>query len=196
MAGALRFLAPLTAMLLAGCASHEMVVVLPAADGHIGGVVVQTGDKKVILDKAYASDSPGDSQAGTAAPEQVGKDFADVLAARPIPPGEHKLYFQNDSDEMRDDSKIEFNEKVFADVARRAAAEIVIIGHTDTVGALEYNDQLSLGRAEAIKKLLLDQKSKLPAGMSITTAGRGERDDKDADETPNPNERYVDIIVQ
>ena len=196
MAGALRFLAPLLmAVLLAGCA-HELVVVLPAADGHIGGVVVQTGDKKVVLDKAYASASPGDSQAGTAVPEEVGKDFADVLAARPIPPGEHKLYFQNDSDEMRDDSKIEFNEKIFADVARRAAAEIVIIGHTDSVGALEYNDQLSLSRAEAIKKLLLDQKGKLPPGMSITTAGRGERDDRDADETPNPDERYVDIIVQ
>jgi outer membrane protein OmpA-like peptidoglycan-associated protein len=186
----LYLLAPL-AVLLAGC-SHELVVVLPAADGHIGGVVVQTGDgKTVLLDKAYASDLIGDSKAGTSNADDVNKSFA-----RPIPPGEHKLYFKNDSDEMRDDSKTEFNEKVFADVARRAAAEIVIIGHTDAVGALDYNDTLSLGRAEAIKKLLLDQKSKLPAGMSITTAGRGERDDKDADETPNPNERYVDIIVQ
>ena len=35
---------------------------------------------------------------------------------------------------MQDNSKTEFNEKVFADVKRRAAAEIVIIGHTDTIG--------------------------------------------------------------
>lgn len=189
-------LAPL-AVMLAGCASGGEVVVLPAADGHVGGVVVQTGDgKTVVLDKAYASDVIGDSKAGTSNADDVQKGFADVLAARPIPPGEHKLFFKNDSDEMRDDSKTEFNEKVFADVARRGAAEIVIIGHTDSVGALEYNDRLSLDRAEAIKTLLVERQSDLPPGMSITTAGRGERDDKDADETRNPDERYVSIFVQ
>jgi outer membrane protein OmpA-like peptidoglycan-associated protein len=189
----LRFSAPL----LAGC-SHDLVVVLPDADGHIGGVVVQTGDgKTVLLDKAYASDAPGDGKAGTAAAGDVEKDFADVMAARPIPPVHHKLFFPNDSDEMTDASKTEYNKKVFADVKRRGAAEIIIVGHTDAVGGLEYNDKLSLGRAEAIKlKLLSERKSDLPADMNITTDGRGKRDDKDADGTANPNERYVDIIVQ
>jgi outer membrane protein OmpA-like peptidoglycan-associated protein len=198
MTKGLRFLAPLGACLLfAGCASKDLVVVLPAADGHIGGVVVQTGDgKTVVLDKVYASDVPGDSEADIATPADIDQDFHDALAARPKPPGHHKLYFLNDSDQMRDDSKVEFNEKVFADVKDRAAAEIVIVGHTDSVGKLEHNDMLSGERAEAIKKLLLDRKSDLPGGMSVVTDARGERDDKDPDETANSQERYVDIIVQ
>ena len=189
-------LAPLVVLLLAGCAARETVVVLPAADGHVGGVVVESNGKRVVLDKAYASAQPGDTRAGEAKPEEVNKSFADVLAARPIPPGDHKLFFKVDSDEMTDDSKDEFSNKVFADVHRRGAAEIVIIGHTDTTGDQSHNDGLSLGRAEAIKKLLLDRQSDLPPNISITTAGRGQRDDKDPPNTPNPNERYVEIIVQ
>jgi outer membrane protein OmpA-like peptidoglycan-associated protein len=185
------------ALVLAGCASNELVVVLPAADGHIGGVVVQTNDgKTVVLDKAYASDVPGDGKAGASNAEDVNKSFAEVMAARPIPPGHHQLYFVNDSDEMTDASKAEFDQKVFADVHGRAAAEIVIIGHTDTTGTADHNDQLSRERAEAIDKLLLGRKSDLPPDMSITAAGRGQRDDKDPPGTGNPLERYVDIIVQ
>lgn len=196
MRRAFSLLAPFAAMLLAGCAARETVVVLPAADGHIGGVVVQSGGKTVVLDKAYASDHPGDGQASAAKPDEVSQNFADVLAARPIPPGDHKLFFKNDSDEMTDSSREEFNNKVFADVHRRAAAEIVIIGHTDTTGGADHNDELSRDRAEAIKKLLLDRKADLPPNMGITTAGRGQRDDKDPADTHNPNERYVEIIVQ
>ena len=189
-------LAPIAALLLSGCAAKETVVVLPAADGHVGGVVVESGGKKVVLDKAYASVQPGDSQAGEAKPDEVNKSFADVLAARPIPPGDHKLFFKVDSDEMTDDSKDEFGNKVFADVHRRNAAEIVIIGHTDSTGEQTHNDGLSRDRAEAIKKLLLDRQSDLPPNISITTAGRGQRDDKDPPNTANPSERYVEIIVQ
>jgi len=208
MRSLLRLAAPLLAgAFLAGC-SRDLVVMLPppadeppsvGADGkpHPTGIVVQTGNgKTVVLDRPYASDTPGDSKAGMVAADDVNKDFADVIAAQPIPPGHHKLYFLNDSDEMRDDSKVEYNEKVFADVKRRAAAEIVIIGHTDRTGSPDYNDQLSKARAEAIKQLLSQHKSDLPADMTITTDGRGERDDRDAPGTANPTERYVDIIVQ
>lgn len=192
----LSILAPLAVLLLSGCAAREMVVVLPAADGHVGGVVVESGGKTVVLDKAYATAEPGDSKAGQAKPEEVNQTFADVLAARPIPPGDHKLFFKVDSDEMTDDSKDEFGNKVFADVHRRAAAEIVIIGHTDSTGEEGHNDGLSRDRAEAIKKLLLERQSDLPSNMNISTAGRGQRDDKDPPNTANPNERYVEIIVQ
>lgn len=198
MRRSLSLLAPFAAVWLAGCAAKESVVILPAADGHVGGVVVQSNGKTVLLDHAYAAVNPGDGRASDAKPEDVNQNFADVLAARPIPPGDHKLFFKNDSDEMTDDSKTEFTDKVFADVDGRKAAEIVIIGHTDNTGGLEYNDDLSRNRAEAIKKLLLEgqrDQDKL-ARMSITTAGRGQRDDRDAPNTPNPNERYVEIIVQ
>jgi outer membrane protein OmpA-like peptidoglycan-associated protein len=196
MPRALRFFAPaLACAFLAGCA-HDVVVVMPDSDGHIGGVVVQTGGgKSVVLDKAYASDTPGDSKAGVANAEEVKKEFSEALAARPKEPGHHKLYFLNGSDAMTEESKTEFETKVKTDVDDRLAAEIVIIGYTDRVGSLEDNDRLSRERAESIKKLL-QEKGNLRPGIQITTDGRGERDDPDADSTPNPNERYVDIIVQ
>ena len=198
MRRSLSLLAPFAAVLLAGCAAQETVVVLPAADGHVGGVVVQSNGKTVVLDRAYEADHPGDGQASDAKPEEVSASFSDVLSARPIPPGDHKLFFRNDSDELTDESRTEFNVKVFADVDSRKAAEIVIIGHTDTTGDLTYNEGLSRDRAEAIKRLLLQSQrdqDKL-AHMSITTAGRGQRDDKDPPNTHNPSERYVEIIVQ
>ena len=78
-------------------------MVLPDSEGRIGGVVVQTsGGKSVVLDKAYASDTPGDSKAGLAAEADVKKDFAEALAARPKYPGHHKLFFLNGSDAMTD----------------------------------------------------------------------------------------------
>ena len=196
MSGPLRFLAPLAACaLLAGCAS-DVIVVMPDSDGHIGGVVVQTSDgKKVVLDKAYASDTPGDSKAGSTDAAHVQKDFAEVLAARPKEPGHHKLFFLNGSDTMTEESQKAFDNDVIADVNGRLAAEIVIIGYTDRVGSLEDNDRLSRERANTIKTLL-EKKSDLRAGMKISTDGRGERDDTDPDGTANPKERYVDIIVQ
>ena len=186
----------IAALLLAGCASHEMVVVLPAADGHVGGVVVHPNKgETVVLDKPYAADVPGDSHVVIATAMDVDKDFHDVLGARPKEPGHHKLYFLNGSDTMTEASQAEFDKNLIADVNGRLAAEIVIIGYTDRVGSLEDNDRLSRDRADAIK-MLLQKKSDLRAGMQITTDGRGERDDPDPDETPNPQERYVDLIVQ
>ena len=192
----LRVLAPLAAAaFLAGC-THDTIVVLPDSDGHIGGVVVQTsGGKPVVLDQAYAAETPGDDKAHPANPDEVKKDFAEVLAARPKEPGHHKLYFLNGSDTMTEASQVEFDKEVIADINGRLAAEIVIIGYTDRVGSMEDNDRLSRTRADAIKALL-EKKSDLRSGMKITTDGRGERDDPDPDGTPNPNERYVDIIVQ
>ena len=197
MPRAFRFFAPaLACAFLAGCA-HDVVVVMPDSDGHIGGVVVHSNNgKDVVLDKAYASDTPGDSKAGSSQSRTGQKrNFPDVLAARPKEPGHHKLFFLNGTDTMTDESRTEFETKVKTDVDDRLAAEIVIIGYTDRVGSQADNDRLSRERADAIKTLL-QQKGNLRPGIQITTDGRGERDDPDADGTPNPNERYVDVIVQ
>ena len=193
----LGFVLPVAAAaFLAGCA-QDTVVVMPDSDGHIGGVVVETtGKKPVVLDKAYASATPRfHRKAATTDTSKVQKDFAEVLAARPKEPGHHKLFFLNGSDTMTEASQKVFDNDVIADVNGRLAAEIVIVGYTDRVGSLEDNDRLSRDRADAIK-MLLQKKSDLRAGMQITTDGRGERDDLDPDETPNPQERYVDLIVQ
>ena len=66
-------------------------------------------------------------------------------------------------------------DKVLADIVtalnRNQSARIQVVGHTDTSGSPQYNQGLSVRRAEAIRNALVAKG--VPAG-SITTEGRGE----------------------
>jgi OOP family OmpA-OmpF porin len=88
---------------------------------------------------------------------------------------------------------------MLAELAERKAVEIVITGHTDTMGASGKNDQLSLERAQAVKKQL--QESLSAHGVqsdSVTAVGRGEREllVKTPDQTAEPRNRRVEITVR
>ena len=82
-----------------------------------------------------------------------------------------------------------------AELKRRAVPDIVVIGHTDTIGALEWNDKLSLARAERVREALIAQG--LPA-TRITAAGRGEREPlvTTADNVAEPRNRRVEVNVR
>jgi outer membrane protein OmpA-like peptidoglycan-associated protein len=188
--------------ILAACASKDnLVVVLPEGDGHVGAVVVHDasgGGDALLLDKAYAA-AGGGSGAHAVRPIDVDpaesrQIFGGALAAQPIPPQTFRLYFVSDSDTLTADSKAAF-EAVFADIARRKAAEVVVTGHTDTIGELDYNDSLSRKRADAVRALLIGRG--LPAA-SIVTAGRGKREllVKTADQVSEPRNRRVEITVR
>lgn len=189
-----RRLAPLAGLLLlAACASHDLVVVLPAADGHIGGVVVQQGDSKLLLDKPYAAAGDG-ARPVTVDAKAVDQIFGSTLAARPIPPQSYTLYFLADSNDLVPESRGAFD-AVFAEIARRTVSEIVVTGHTDTVGNPDYNDRLSLARAKSVSKLFIDRG--LPAA-SVSAVGRGEREllIQTKDQVSEPRNRRVEITVR
>jgi outer membrane protein OmpA-like peptidoglycan-associated protein len=196
-------LAALAAALLGACAaSHppQTVVVLPEADGKVGTVVVTNveGGGSTTLNKPYAAariDSVGGkSEARTVNEGEVKKSFGAALAAQPMRPISFLLYFMEGTDEYTAESKEAF-EKVFAEVARRKAAEIAVIGHTDTVGSLEFNDGLSLKRAARVRN---DFTGRGIPTDSISIAGRGEREliVQTADEVSEPRNRRVEINVR
>jgi outer membrane protein OmpA-like peptidoglycan-associated protein len=88
---------------------------------------------------------------------------------------------------------------MLADMAARKAAEVVITGHTDTVGSAADNDRLSLGRAKAVAAKLNDTfAAKGVKSDAIATVGRGERDPlvKTPDQTAEPKNRRVEITVR
>jgi len=195
----LKILAPtLGFALLAGCANKNLVVVIPdTADGHIGAVVVEAGGSKTVLDTAYAAATPGSGGAikpVTTDAQEVNKIFGTALTAQPEVPKTFTLYFINDSNQMTPDSKSAF-QAVFLEAKRRKVAEIVVTGHTDTMGDPAYNDKLSLERAKAVAKLFV------AGGVSpdaISEAGRGEREllvqtGKNVSEARN---RRVEITVR
>ena len=189
----LKRLAPLAVLACLAACSNNLVVVLPAADGHVGGVVVEQDGNKVVLDKPYAA-ADGGSKPTTVDAADVDKIFGTTLAARPIPPKHYTLYFVADSDALVPESRAAF-EDVFAEVARRKASEIVVTGHTDTVGSMEYNDKLSLARAKAVSKLFVDRGL---AAQSVIAVGRGEREllVQTKDQVSEARNRRVEITVR
>jgi outer membrane protein OmpA-like peptidoglycan-associated protein len=195
----------LAAVLLTACCCrvrvpNDLIVVLPASDGHIGGVVVETGGDKIVLDKAYAGVKPGAAGAG---PIEVGQAeveqaFGNALAARPIPPKSYTLYFMSGSDELVPDSRAAL-EAMLAEISERKAVEIVITGHTDTTGAAGDNDRLSLNRAKSVESQLRDTfAAKGVKSESVTTVGRGEREllVKTPDRVAEARNRRVEITVR
>jgi outer membrane protein OmpA-like peptidoglycan-associated protein len=135
----------------------DQVSVLPKKDGSIGGVVARTEGVVVQLDKAHAMtliEGPGMVTESTCDPYLAKQDFADVLAALPGEPTRFLLYFLQAKDELTPESDAEV-EKIFADLPTRGAPEIVVVGHTDAVGAGRYNDRLSPQRAGRVRAELI-----------------------------------------
>lgn len=193
------FVALMALAALSACATKSnLVVVLPEDDGHVGAVVVHDANGNAVLDKAYAAEGAG-AGGGALQPvkvdaQEVSQIFGTTLAAQPIPPKSYTLYFISDSDQLTDASKAEF-EAVFEEVSRRKAAEVVVTGNTDTVGKEEYNDKLSLKRAEAVRQLFI---ARGLAPDAVIAAGRGEREllVATADDVAEEKNRRVVITVR
>lgn len=184
-------------LLLASCSSRQsLFVVLPNPDGSSGAVTIEDGQKSVLLDRPYAA---GEVRGGVAAPvkvdqAQVQQIFGNALAAQPILPAHFVLFFEKDSDTLTPDSQRRY-QAVFADIKRRSVYEVEVIGHTDTLGTVPYNQQLSMSRAVMIRERLEHDGI---AAKSISVAGRGQLDLAvvTADQVAEPRNRRVEITVR
>jgi outer membrane protein OmpA-like peptidoglycan-associated protein len=184
-------------ILLAGCPRQALFVVLPNAEGGgVGAITVEDGKTATTLDQPYAT---AEARAGSTAPtaenqENISVIFRRAIAARPILPHHFRLYFIVGSPELTPESRIAYR-AVFDDTKQRPVYEIEVIGFTDTVGDLPYNQALSLRRAAAVRDTLvrdgLDR-------QAISIAGRGKRDPlvPTADQTAEPRNRRVEITVR
>ena len=198
----MRFLAILLAALAAGCTcsatAPELFAVLPAPDGHIGAIVVHRGvGRERVVNTAYGAErirADGTQVSASLSEAEVRDMFGSTLAALPGKPASFALYFLEGKDELTAESKIELD-LVFAELKRRPLPDIVVIGHTDTVGALVYNDKLSLARAERLREMLIEMG--LPAAR-IQAAGRGKREllVPTEDNVSEPRNRRVEINVR
>jgi outer membrane protein OmpA-like peptidoglycan-associated protein len=179
--------------------AHDQITILPKEDGSIGGVVVrQEGETRaVVLDKPYATalvEGPGMVTEWTYDAAVAAQEFAGVLAALPSKPSSFLLYFLEGKDELTPESEKEV-EKIIADLAMRPAPEISVIGHTDAVGTVQYNDKLSLQRGERVREELI--RRGIPEA-SITVSGRGKREPvvQTEDGISEPMNRRVEINVR
>ena len=173
---------------------NETVVVLPGPDGKTGTVVVQRGESRQVLDQPYAASRTGQAEVARLSETEVRENFGATLQALPARPTAFILYFITGTDELTPESKGEL-QSVLGALKDRPAPDVLVIGHTDTMGELTTNDRLSAQRAETVKGFLIQ--IGIPAER-ITTAGRGEREPvvRTADEVDEPRNRRVEINVR
>src|SRR6267143_6226022 len=111
----------------------ETVTVLPSADGHVGTVVVQRGEKQQVLHEAYATSRSGQAEVARLSAEEVQSTYGKALHALPALPATFLLYFITGTDELTGESKLELD-KVLTALRARPLPDVLVIGHTDTVG--------------------------------------------------------------
>lgn len=198
-------LAALLAAVAAGCAEappkpkalQEQVVVLPGPDGKAGTVVVERGGAQQVLSEPYAASriaSDGRQSVARASEQEVRASFGATLGALPARPAVFLLYFVSGRDELTPESKADL-QRVLEELKHRPSPDVLAIGHTDTVGAQDLNDRLSLQRAERVKQLLAG--IGIPAER-IYVAGRGKREllVPTGDNVDEPKNRRVEINVR
>jgi OmpA-OmpF porin, OOP family len=175
----------------------DLVVLLPGKDGGVGAVVVQGGGREVVLTTAYAKAETGAGgrlDPGQATPDEVRAIFADALAVEPPRPVTFILYFIESTDQFTPESQALVDQALLA-IASRPAPELTVAGHTDTLGSAQYNDALSLRRAERVRVLLI---ARGIAPDSIRAVGRGMRELRvpTAAGVAEPRNRRVEITVR
>jgi outer membrane protein OmpA-like peptidoglycan-associated protein len=192
-----RWSALVAATLLVACAGpKETIVLLPNPAGQETAVIVTQGERQVVLAQPYAGArlSRGGAEAFPSNAQQVQAMYGPALAAQPLAPAQFTLFFVEGKDEFTDESK-RIVDSVFAEIARRPIADVIVIGHTDTVGNDAANDALSRQRADVVRAAFT---ARGLAADKVVTIGRGKRElaVPTGDNVAEPRNRRVEILVR
>lgn len=176
-----------------------LIVLLPDADtGTTGRVRIFNPLGAVELIAERAAVRAASKRAPEAVPPLTEADvkrlFGGALAAMPPPLRQFTLYFRFESDELTDESRALLRD-VLTTVKQTAVPEVVVIGHTDTMGRPTANFRLGLRRAASVRDLLV-KAGLLTSAIEVTSHGEADLLVKTADETPEPRNRRVEIAVR
>lgn len=189
--------AAVAAWLLTACAAPDRIVLLPQANGAPSAVSVQAkaGGAEAILSQPYATAAVGPRvETGMSSAAEVRARYQQVLDALPTRPQSHVIYFKTGGDQLTPDSLARIDD-ILRSVKSFPAPEVVVIGHTDSVGADSFNDDVSMRRAELIRAKLVEMGVN---AQRIEAVGRGKREllVPTADGVSEPRNRRVEIRVK
>ncbi len=178
---------------------HVLIALLPDPETRTTGrAAVFTSLGSVDLSaprastKVAARRKPGDTQ--ILSESDVERLFGEALAALPPAPKHFTLYFRFESDELTDESRALVPDILDA-VTATAVPEVVVVGHTDTLGTRRANFDLGLKRATMVRTFLIS--AGLNARMiEVMSHGEGDLLVHTPDETPEPRNRRVEISVR
>jgi outer membrane protein OmpA-like peptidoglycan-associated protein len=176
-----------------------LIALLPDPETQITGrIYVRNEFGSIDLSTARASltatagAAPGPVR--TLTDDEVTRFFGAAMAALPPAPRHFILQFKFESDELTDESAA-LVPAILEAVKALAVPEVVIIGHTDTMGDRKSNVALGLRRATRVRTILVQ--AGLPAATAeLTSHGEADLLVKTRDNTPEPRNRRVEITVR
>lgn len=179
--------------------ARTVVVLLPDLNGTVGEVefTTKSGSRKLTNARAATSVSePNETPAPAFNMDQasVEQTFGAAIKAQPVPPERFIVFFELKSADLTETSASQLPD-ILAAIARHPAAEVDIVGHADRSGSDQYNDALSLRRADAIRQQLV---AHVQNAETLRVSAQGES--KPIVETPDgvvePQNRRVEITVR
>ena len=178
---------------------QSLTVLLPDSDTNKPGAArVSNPAGAVDLDEAREAALATTGRApveGTLTQQQVDAMFGDALSALPPAPRRFTLFFEfGESDVLTSESRALIPE-ILAVVKQHVVQDVVVIGHTDTMGTQQANYALGLKRAMMVRNLLVDAGLD-GATIDVTSVGELDPVVKTPDETREPRNRRVDIAVR
>ncbi len=175
------------------------IVLLPDPETHVTGRIHVSNEfggidlsapRSSLNMRANAAPGP----ITTLTEDEVDRLFGEALAALPPAPKQFVLQFQFESDTLTDESTA-LIPAILAAVKALPVPEVVIIGHTDTLGDRKSNLALGLKRAMRVRSILVE--AGLPAStVDVTSHGEADPLVKTRDNTPEPRNRRVGITVR
>ena len=182
---------------VSGCATKpkSYIVLLESPDGTTGKVLVKGKQGEQLIDKArFAAPMDGSSPSAPVDEAKFTSDFKDAMAARPALPEHFLLYFESGGTRLTAESSAALD-KIINVASSRPAVDMSVIGHTDTPGKAELNEELALKRAVAVTDLLKEKGLKV---LSLSVESHGERNllVPTADETAEPRNRRVEVSIR
>ena len=203
-------LATMAVVLAAGCAPPRVsqparrppttvIVLLPDPESGTTGrahVSNESGAADLATPRA-ATRLTADGPPGpvtTMSEADVKRLFGGALAALPPAPRSFTLQFRFESDALTEESTALVPE-ILRTVKELSIPEVVVVGHTDTMGDPRANLALGLKRAMSVRDILV-QAGLAPSTIEATSHGEADLLVKTADNIPEPRNRRVEITVR
>jgi outer membrane protein OmpA-like peptidoglycan-associated protein len=177
----------------------DLIVLLPDdGSGTIGRATVSNPAGSVDLAAARAATTVAVDQSPARvtvlSEADVRRAFGDVLAGLPPQPKSFTLFFRFDSEELTEESR-KLVREILQTVKGRPSSDVVVLGHTDTMGTIARNRELGLKRANTIRTLLINNGLD-PSSVDVTSFGEAALLVPTADGVIEPRNRRVEITVR
>ena len=120
--------------------------------------------------------------------------MAQLEAGAAVSPAAYMVFFDFDKYDLTPEAQ-QIVQAAAGSAQKDGYAKLVVTGHTDTVGSYEYNEALSMRRADAVQQALIDMG--VPADQ-ITTRALGETSPlvPTGDGVREPQNRRAEIEIQ